>query len=209
MIADQNSCSVFHPEPIATTLRPGDALLIVDVQNDFLPGGALGVPQGDQVVPVLNRYIARFVEHRLPVFATRDWHPANHCSFRIQGGPLPRHCVMNSYGADAPPQLRLPASAVTVCKPCIADRETYSAFDGTDFEGRLREAGIRRLFVGGLATDYCVLHTVLAARRRGFDVLLLRDAVRAVNVHPEDGAKAEQEMIAGGALPLELAGLAT
>src|ERR1044071_7578910 len=92
-----------------TTLQSGDALVVVGVQNDFLPGGALAVPHGDEVVPVLNRYLARFGEHKLPIFATRDWHPANHCSFRTQGGPWPRHCVMYTYGASCPPQLKLAA----------------------------------------------------------------------------------------------------
>jgi nicotinamidase/pyrazinamidase len=189
--------------------QAGDALIVVDVQNDFLPGGALAVPHGDEVVPVLNRYFARFVEHKLPVFATRDWHPANHCSFRSQGGPWPRHCVMYTYGADAPPQLKLPAGAVIIEKPCCANRETYSPFEGTDFDQQLRAANVRRLFVGGLATDYCVLHTVLSARQRGFEVFLLRDAVRAVNVQPEDGRKAEEEMRRSGAVALELKALVT
>ena len=191
------------------SLRAGDALIIVDVQNDFLPGGALAVPHGDLVVPVLNGYIAWFVEHKLPVFATRDWHPANHCSFRTQGGPWPRHCVMYTYGANAPPQLKLPADAMVIEKPCCANRETYSPFEGTDFEQRLRAANVRRLFVGGLATDYCVLHTILDARQRGFEVVLLQDAVRAVNVRPEDGRKAEDDMRRAGAVTLELTALVT
>ena len=185
-------------------LQRDDVLVVVDMQNDFLPGGALGVPHGDEVVPVLNRYIERFVRRNLPVFATRDWHPANHCSFRTQGGPWPKHCVINSYGSEFPPQLKLPPNTIIVSKPCVADRETYSAFEGTNFEKQLRSVGARRLFIGGLATDYCVLNTVLGARQRGFEVLLLRDAVRAVNVHPDDGSNAEQEMVARGAVPLEL-----
>ncbi|MBI3849099.1 MAG: isochorismatase family protein [Verrucomicrobia bacterium] len=190
-------------------LQRDDVLVVVDVQNDFLPGGALAVPHGDEVVPILNRYIERFVGQKLPIFATRDWHPANHCSFQTQGGPWPKHCVMYSYGAESPPQLKLPATTIIVSKPCVADRETYSAFEGTNFEEQLRSLGVHRLFIGGLATDYCVLITVLGARQRGFDVLLLRDAVRAVNVHPDDGKNAEQEMFARGAVPLELKQLAT
>lgn len=192
----------------AVKLVPGDALVVVDVQNDFLPGGDLGVSRGDEVVPVLNRYISRFVALKLPVFATRDWHPANHCSFQTQGGPWPKHCVMFTDGANFAPALALPADAVVISKGSRADREAYSGFEGTDLEEKLRAAKARRLFVGGLATDYCVLNTVRDARSRGFDVFVLCDAVRAVNVQPEDGRKAEEAMFRLGAVPLKLESLA-
>ena len=176
------------------------ALIIVDVQNDFLPGGALAVPHGDEVVPVLNRYIAEFEQQKLPIFATRDWHPPDHCSFRTQGGPWPVHCVMHTKGAAFPPSLRLPSSAIVVSKPSAPDHETYSAFAGTDLEQRLRRASVDRLYVGGLATDYCVLNTVKDALRRGFKVRLLKAAIRAVNVSPNDGLNAESEMARLGAV---------
>jgi nicotinamidase/pyrazinamidase len=176
-----------------------DALLIVDVQNDFLPGGSLGVPRGDGVIAPLNRAIALFTARARPVFASRDWHPARHCSFREQGGPWPPHCVVGTPGADFAPGLALPASAVMVFKATRADEESYSVFGGTGFEGMLRAASARRIVVGGLATDYCVLATTRDARLLGFAVVVLSDAVRAVDVQPGDGTRALEEMARLGA----------
>ena len=186
-------------------LSAGDGLVVVDVQNDFLPGGALGVPRGDEVVEPLNGYLKRFVGRGLPVFATRDWHPPGHCSFREQNGPWPRHCVAGSEGAHFATALRLPADTVLVAKATEPEAEAYSGFGGTDLDELLRTAGIRRLFVGGLATDYCVLNTVRDALRLGYTVLLLRDAVRAVDVNAGDGDRAMAEMLALGAYAVELA----
>lgn len=190
-------------------LETRDALVIVDVQNDFLPGGALAVPDGDAVLPVLNSYIALFESRGLAIFATRDWHPRDHCSFRAQGGPWPPHCVAFSRGAAFATDLQLPCSAVIVSKAQAPDRDAYSGFEGTELETLLRARGASRLLVGGLATDYCVLRTVRDALARGFRVLLLKDAIRAVNVHPGDGDRAEAEMIALGAQPVTLADLET
>lgn len=175
-------------------LRAGDALLIVDVQNDFLPGGALGVPQGDEVIPVLNAWIDRFADAGLPVFATRDWHPPAHASFADHGGPWPPHCIAGTAGAGFAQDLKLPAGTVIVSKGTQRDDPGYSAFAGSGLAQRLRSAQVRRLFVGGLATDYCVLHTVRDARANGFEVVLLGDAMHAVDVHPGDGATAIAEM---------------
>jgi nicotinamidase/pyrazinamidase len=180
-------------------LKDGDALILVDVQNDFLPGGALAVPNGDQVVPVLNEYIERFLAKKLPIFATRDWHPPDHCSFQPQGGPWPPHCIAGSLGAQFAPGLKLPENTQVISKATDPKREAYSGFDGTDLEQKLRQLGIRRLFIGGLATDYCVLNTVKDACRLGFEVFVLTDAVRAVNVHPGDEQKALDEMQRQGA----------
>ena len=174
--------------------RRGDALLAVDVQNDFLPGGALAVPEGDAVVPVLNRVLAVFQRRGLPVFASRDWHPENHCSFKQQGGPWPPHCLAGSEGARTAPGLALPPGTLWVDKARLPDKDAYSAFEGTDLHQRLQEAGVTRLFVGGLATDYCVLNSVKDASRLGYEVVVLTDAVRAVNVHPEDGSRALEVM---------------
>jgi len=135
----------------------------------------------------------------VPVFATRDWHPGGHCSFRERGGPWPPHCVQGSHGAELAAGLRLPPSAVVVSKGAEVDRDAYSGFEGTALDGELRARGVRRLLVGGLATDYCVLNTVRDALAKGYEVVLLRDAIRAVDVHPGDGARAEEEMIRRGA----------
>ncbi len=186
--------------------QPGDALLLIDVQNDFLPGGSLAVPHGDEVVPALNRTIDAFIAQGLPVYATRDWHPQRHCSFRAQGGPWPAHCIANTHGAEFAASLRLPPTAVVISKASTADQDAYSGFQGTDLEQRLRAAGIRRLFVGGLATDYCVLNSVRDALRLGFEVVLLTDAIRAVDVQPGDGQRAEREMARQGAQQLSLPG---
>ena len=182
-------------------LRPGatDALVVVDLQVDFLPGGALAVPEADRVVPVMNCYIDCFHKAGLPIFASRDWHPANHCSFVDQGGPWPVHCVADSPGAQFATALRLPESVVIVSKATLPDREAYSALDGTELIEQLRQRQIRRLFIGGVATDYCVLHTVNDARQAGFEVVLLRDAIRAVDA--EAGERAYQQMLANGAVP--------
>ncbi|ROR32589.1 isochorismatase family protein [Inmirania thermothiophila] len=191
-------------EPQAVRLQEGDALIVVDVQNDFLPGGALAVPAGDQVVPVLNRYAEQFAAAGLPVFATRDWHPADHCSFRDQGGPWPPHCVAGTEGAAFAPGLRLPQGTEVISKADTPERDAYSGFEGTDLAERLRRRGVRRVFVGGLATDYCVFNTVLDALGEGFETWVLGDAIRAVNVRPGDGAEAERRMREAGARFLTL-----
>lgn len=185
----------------ARSLLPtaGDALIIVDVQNDFLPGGALAVPAGDAVVRVLNRYIARFDQQQLPIFATRDWHPPAHCSFREQGGPWPPHCVAGTPGAALAGDLRLPPRAQLISKATRPEADAYSGFQGTDLAARLRELGCRRLFIGGLATDYCVRATALDAIKENFEVVVLQDAVRAVDVQPGDGERALEAMAGGGA----------
>lgn len=180
-------------------LQPGDALLVTDVQNDFLSGGSLAVMGGDEVVPVLNCYIDIFVTRNLPVFATRDWHPEHHCSFHAQGGPWPPHCIMGTYGAEFAAALRLPPSAVIISKATTPEHDAYSSFLRTDMDRQLRDAGIRRIYIGGLTTDYCVLNTTRDALQLGYQVFVLVDAIRAVNVHPGDGQRAVEEMIALGA----------
>jgi len=184
--------------------RTRDALVIVDVQNDFCPGGSLAVPEGDRVVPVLNRYAARFAALNAPVFASRDWHPARTKHFKAYGGIWPPHCVQGTLGAEFHKDLQLPPSAEIVSKGMDPDEDAYSCFqaktpDGTDFATVLRHRGIRRLFVGGLATDYCVKATALDALGAGFEVVILEDGVRAVDLAPSDGAKALEEMGAAGA----------
>lgn len=184
---------------VPITLQSGDALIVVDVQNDFLPGGALAVGHGDEVIPVLNRYIERFSVKRLPILATRDWHPANHCSFKLQGGPWPPHCVAETAGADFARELRLPGNVIIVSKATQVEQDAYSGFVGTDLAQRLRALKVTRVFVGGLATDYCVLNTVLDALQNNFAAVLLTDAIRAVNVQPADGNRAIEKMVSAAA----------
>ena len=169
-------------------LRDTDALLVVDVQRDFLPGGALAVPGGDEVVPPLAACIRLFVEHGLPVVASRDWHPPDHCSFQAAGGPWPPHCIAGSRGAELDPALKLPLRARIVEKGRSADRDAYSAFEDTDLDEWLKGRGVRRVFIGGLATEYCVLCTARDARRLGYDVVLLSDAIRPIDAANGDDA---------------------
>jgi len=186
---------------MTTPIAPGprDALLIVDLQNDFLPGGALGVRDGDAVIAPLNAAIDAFAAAKRPIYATRDWHTPDHCSFKAQGGPWPPHCVADTPGARFASALRLPASADVISKATAQAVDAYSGFQGTDLAARLAADGVERVYVGGLATDYCVLNTVLDARAAGLEVVVLEDAVRAVNVAPEDGAEAIERMQAAGA----------
>jgi len=192
----------------AIAFTTGDALLVIDMQVDFLPGGALGVPQGDEVLAPVKRLLRLFSRQGLPIFASRDWHPVNHCSFAARGGPWPPHCVAGTPGAAFSGQLDLPAGAIVVSKGDSADADAYSAFNGTHLAARLRERGVRRVVVCGLATDYCVLNTVIDAREHGFDVLVVPEAMRAVDVAPGDGERALARMSGLGAEPLALDQLA-
>jgi nicotinamidase/pyrazinamidase len=182
-------------------LGSGDALLIVDVQRDFCPGGALAVPEGDRVVPVLNRWIDVARRAGVPIYASRDWHPSDHCSFEPQGGPWPPHCIHDSDGARFHPNLALPAETVVINKGTERDRDALSAFSGTGLKGRLRDARVRRVFIGGLALDACVHATVLDALEEGFEVCLLLDATRALE--PRRGRRRLEEMQQLGATLLE------
>ncbi len=181
-------------------LERSDALLIVDVQNDFCPGGALAVPEGDRVIPVLNRWIEAARAGGARIYASRDWHPSDHVSFSQQGGPWPAHCVHDTVGARLHARLELPDEAEVVDKGVNRRRDSYSAFHETDLADRLRAAGVRRVWVGGLAQDYCVLATVLDALKEGLEVHLLTAATRPVEVHPGDGRRALEKMRAAGAV---------
>jgi len=174
--------------------------LVVDIQNDFCPGGALGVPHGDEVIPVLNRWISEAQAKGIPVFLTRDWHPTEHISFRQRGGPWPPHCVQETEGARFHPDLKLPPKAEIVSKATTKDVESYSAFGDTDLAKRLREAGVKRLWIGGLAQDYCVRYSALDAIRQGFEVHVIVDATRAVNLNAEDGQRALDEIEQAGGI---------
>ena len=177
---------------------PGDALLVVDVQNDFLPGGALGIRGGDAVVAPANRVLAAWRKRGLPVFLSRDWHPDGHCSFAAQGGPWPVHCVAGTRGAEFAAALEITPDDVVISKATRADKDAYSALDGTPLSEALRARGVGRLFIAGLATDYCVRATGRDARAAGLDVVVLTDAVCAVDVQPGDGERALRELAAVG-----------
>lgn len=177
----------------------GDALVIVDVQIDFLPGGSLAVSEGDQILPVLNKYIELFSSFNLAVVATRDWHPPNHCSFKSQGGIWPPHCVADSEGAKFSADLHLPENVLIISKATHPDKEAFSGLEDTDLDKILKDMNIERAWVGGLATDYCVFNTVTDFISKKYQVLLLEDAIRAVNLNPDDGIKAEKKMMLSGA----------
>lgn len=170
------------------------ALMIVDVQCDFCYSGALPVREGDAVVAPLNRYAALFARAGALVIATCDWHPPDHCSFREQGGPWPVHCVRDTPGAAFHPALKLPPGAIVISKAENPKVESYSFFGEPGLEQPLVGRGVRRLFIGGLATDYCVKWTALDAAKRGFEVWVLADAIRGVEAQPGDSARAVEEM---------------
>ena len=188
----------------AIHLDQGDALLIIDLQYDFLPGGALGVAGGHEVIAPINHLIELFQAQGLPIVASRDWHPDNHCSFGEQGGPWPPHCVAGSPGAEFAAELALPDDAIIVSKADTAAVDAYSAFGGTDLSAQLRAREVVRVTVCGLATDYCVLKTVTDALEEGFDTLVVPEAMCAVDVNPGDGTRAMDRMVARGAVPVRL-----
>lgn len=156
------------------------ALIIVDMQNDFMPSGALPVPDSDKIVSVLNRYLEIFASRKLPIFATRDWHPPDHRSFKQRGGIWSMHCVRSTKGAEFHGELKIPRRATIISKATEADREAYSGFEQTDLAKRLEEDGVRCVLVGGVATDYCVKKTALDAVRLGLDAVVLEDAVKGI-----------------------------
>jgi len=175
------------------------ALIIVDVQNDFCPGGSLAVASGDEVVAPLNELAKEFLDRGEPVFKTRDWHPARTKHFAASGGTWPIHCVQGTRGAQFHADLIDDPRITIISKGTDESADGYSGFDGTNLAQLLREKGVAEVWVGGLATDYCVKHTVLDARREGFEVKALADAMRSVNVNSNDGASAIEEMKASGA----------
>jgi nicotinamidase/pyrazinamidase len=184
-------------------LKKDDALLIVDAQNDFFPGGALPVAQGDEIIPVINAWIEAAVAADIAIFASRDWHPANHCSFKAQGGPWPVHCVQNSTGAQIHHDIKLPATTVIINTADDPLKEGYSAFSGKTEEGvplanALKSLGINRIWVNGLALDYCVCETALEGRANGFEVHLITSGTRAIT--SETGEEAMARMRAAGVI---------
>src|SRR3954453_18819293 len=175
----------------------GEALLIIDFQNDFTTGGALAVPEGETIADRINE-LAASGRYDL-VIATRDWHPENHNSFAAMGGPWPVHCVQDSPGAELHPALNQAAIHKIIDTGYRPDLEGYSAFEATDLAEALHDYGIKQVPVVGPATDYCVKHTALDALREGFEVEIDTEAMRGVNVEPGDDEKAIEEMLAAGA----------
>lgn len=185
-------------------LTDADALVIVDVQNDFMPDGSLPVPESNHIIPVINRYIDIFTELGLPVFATRDWHPLKHCSFVQQGGPWPEHCVQDTRGAEFANGLVLPSDVTVISKGFSMEEDAYSGFQNTELDDRLTALTVERLFICGLALDVCVLNTVMDALHNSYQVYLLEDATRAVNVSPGDGVKAVEQIKSAGGICMNL-----
>jgi len=180
------------------------ALLIVDVQKDFCPGGALAAPGGDQIIAALNRHLAEAREHEIPVYASRDWHPAVTSHFKQYGGEWPPHCVQGTAGARFHADLKLPPDAVVISKGDDPAKPGYSAFDGHTESGKslahdLHDRNVTRLYVSGIATDYCVKASALDALRAGFDVRVLTDSITGIDVNPGDSDRALEELTREGA----------
>lgn len=184
------------PSP-SVDLTKVDALILVDVQRDFCPGGRLPIPKGDEVVPVLNRWLDAARAARIPIVASRDWHPSNHVSFEARGGRWPVHCVQGSEGAAFHEGLAISDDVLVVSKGQLEDRDAYSAFDGTGLADRLRSMGVERLWVGGLAEDVCVRATVLDGLKAGFEVRLIDGGMKPVT--EQGGRDARAEMRSAGA----------
>jgi len=180
------------------------ALIVVDVQNDFCPGGSLPVADGDEVIAPLNNLMKEFLDRGEPVYKTRDWHPPHTNHFAAYGGIWPFHCIQNTPGAEFHPDLLDDPRITVISKGTDDSADGYSGFDGTNLAELLREQGVGEIWVGGLATDYCVKATVVQGVRKGFKVKALADAMRAVNVNPDDGREALEEMSAVGAEIVEL-----
>ncbi|MCX7738067.1 MAG: nicotinamidase [Hydrogenothermaceae bacterium] len=158
-----------------------DALIVVDMQNDFMPLGVLPVKEADRIVPVINNYVEKFERKSLPVFFTRDWHPENHTSFRDFGGVWPSHCVAGTEGAKFYPGLKIPAdNKFIISKGTSPEFDAYSGFQGTILDSLLKERGIRRVFICGVATDFCVKNTALGAINLGYQVFILSDGIKGV-----------------------------
>ena len=190
------------------TPAAGDALIIADVQNDFLPGGSLAVPGGDEIVPVLNRYIGFFNTRGLPIFATRDWHPPDHCSFLQRGGRWPPHCIAGTAGAAFSSSLELPSHAYIISKGTDREKEAYSGFEGTELNTLLLSSRTCRLFIGGLTAEYCVRGTVEDALQYHYMTFVLQDAIRAIDAN-SNLSRTLEEMKRLGAVPVDFESLGT
>lgn len=174
------------------TIRPGDGFLVVDIQNDFCPGGSLPIENGDKIIPVVNYWLAVARDRKIPIYVSRDWHPSGHISFEKAGGDWPPHCLQDTLGAEFHPKLTLIGDEVIITKGVRFDQDQNSVFDQTGLAHRLRKDGVKRLLVAGLAQDVCVLASVLDARREGFEVALI--AGGTLPVTPQGGEEAMKRM---------------
>ncbi|MFN3995157.1 MAG: bifunctional nicotinamidase/pyrazinamidase [bacterium] len=174
------------------------ALIVVDMQNDFLPGGSLEVPNSDTIIPIINEYIKFFEKKGKVVVFTRDWHPENHVSFKENGGIWPKHCVQNTKGAEFHPDMYIPKESIIISKAYEPNIEAYSGFENTNLHQELQNRNIKNVYVCGVATDYCVLNTVLSAVELGYKVYLLIDAIKGVDLKPNDSEEAIKTMISKG-----------
>ncbi|MEM4040546.1 MAG: nicotinamidase, partial [Ignisphaera sp.] len=179
-------------------IRSTDALIIVDMQNDFMPGGALPVPNALEIIPTINNYINMFKGNKAVIIATRDWHPPNHISFKSRGGPWPPHCIQGTKGAEFHPDLALPQDVLVISKAYDENIEAYSGFEGTNLDQVLKSREVKRIFICGVATDYCVKATALDALRLGYQVFLLMDAIKGVDIPRGSIAKAIEELLNEG-----------
>ncbi len=179
-----------------------DALIVVDVQNDMCPGGSAAVEDGDAVASKLSDIALLFGTRSARVFATQEWHPTTHSSFYENGGMWPAHCVRGTEGAGFHSNLKLPVGTVIIRKGEDPAKPAYSGFEDTKLDSHLQRVNIKRLFVGGLSTEYSVQHTVVEALRKGYATMLITDAISAVNANPDDDNRAIDSMLAGGARPI-------
>ena len=185
---------------MAIKLDTTDALIVVDVQNDFCPGGTLAVPHGDEVIPELNRWIHAAESANAGIFATRDWHPSDHVSFQARGGPWPPHCVQNTAGAEFHKALELPKDVPVISKGVAADDDSYSNFDKTDLDRQLKARGSKRLWIGGLALDYCVMWTAIEATQLGYEVHVIADASRPIGTSAQEIMETNHQLNGAGVI---------
>ncbi|HVV69385.1 MAG TPA: nicotinamidase [Gammaproteobacteria bacterium] len=182
-------------------LQPGDALLIVDPQNDFMPGGALAVPEGDRIIPIVNAWIVSAQQLSIPIIISRDWHPPHHISFKERGGPWPEHCVQNTFGAAFHKDIVIPENAIIINKAFLIDKDAYSAFEGittdtqTPLPEKLHTLGIKRIWIAGLALDYCVYHSAISAHNLGFEFHVILPACRAIAKDSAQKALADMQQL--------------
>ncbi len=186
------------------------ALLVVDIQNDFCPGGALGIFGGDKIIPVVNKYIKIFSKNKLPIFISRDWHPKKTAHFKKFGGVWPMHCIENTKGARFHPGLKIPKEAVIISKGMDPKEDSYSVFQAKDAKGKrlsrfLKIFGVEEIYIAGLATDYCVRYSTIDALKTGLKVTILKDAIQGVNIRPSDSQEALEQITAMGAKQIKLA----